>query len=96
MIEREKIIEMLKKINDPEIQIDVYTLGLIYNLEIIDNSIKLKMTFTSPMCPYGPWLMNDIKTKLKGMEGVKNVDIELVFEPPWQPSSEVKMMLGIE
>ena len=87
---------MLKKINDPEIQIDVYTLGLIYNLEIIDNSIKLKMTFTSPMCPYGPWLMNDIKTKLKGMEGVKNVDIELVFEPPWQPSSEVKMMLGIE
>lgn len=96
MIQHEKIIETLKKINDPEIQLDVYTLGLIYNINTANNKINLKMTFTSPMCPYGPWLMQDIKTKLGMIEGVKEVNIELTFEPAWQPSKEVKIMLGME
>ncbi|HLC85744.1 MAG TPA: metal-sulfur cluster assembly factor [Candidatus Nanoarchaeia archaeon] len=96
MIQHKQVVETLKKINDPEIQLDVYTLGLIYNIEIVEDKVNLRMTFTSPMCPYGPWLMQDIKTKVGTIEGVKEVNIELVFEPVWQPSQEVKIMLGME
>jgi len=96
MIQHEQVVETLKKINDPEIQLDVYTLGLIYNVEIKEEKVNLKMTFTSPMCPYGPFLMDDIKTKIGMLEGVREVNIELTFEPAWQPTQEVKVMLGIE
>ena len=54
------------------------------------------MTLTSPMCPFGPELINDIKLKLKTIEGIKEVRVDLVFEPVWQPSEELKLMLGVE
>ena len=93
---KEEIIEVLKKVNDPEIHVDVWNLGLIYNLDIIENIVKIKMTFTSPMCPYGPFLVNDIKEKIKtALSWVKEVEIEVVFQPVWQPSDELKAMLGI-
>ncbi len=91
-----KIIEVLKKVNDPELHIDVWTLGLIYNIEIKENNIDIKMTFTSPMCPYGPFLVDDIKKKLKeAHKWIKEVKIEVVFQPLWQPSDELKEILGI-
>ena len=97
MIAKEKVIEVLKTVNDPEIGLDIYTLGLIYYITINeDNSVIIKMTFTSPMCPYGPALLADVKNKVTSVDGVKSVDIELVFEPVWKPSKEVKLMLGIE
>ncbi len=93
---KEKIIDVLKKVNDPEIHVDVWTLGLIYNIEISKEIVEIRMTFTSPMCPYGPFLVDDIKNKIKeANKWVKEVKVEVVFQPVWQPSDELKEMLGI-
>ena len=96
MTNKEKIIEILKTINDPELFIDVYKLGLIYNVNIENEKVDITMTLTTPMCPFGPQLIEQIKTQVGSLEGVKEVNIDLVFEPAWQPSEEIKMELGIE
>ncbi len=88
-----KIISALKKIKDPELGIDIYTLGLIYGIKQKGNSIAIKMTFTTPLCPYGQTLVDEITDKLKKMKLTPK--IELVFEPPWTPSKEVREMLGM-
>ena len=93
---KEKIIEVLKTVIDPEILVDIYTLGLIYNIEEDNGSINIRMTLTSPMCPFGPELINDVKLKLGVIEGIKEVKVDLVFEPVWQPSDELKLMLGVK
>ena len=96
MDKKQKLIETLKKVNDPELNIDVWTLGLIYNLDIKDDLVDIKMTFTSPMCPYGPFLVDEIKNKIKEKnKWVKEVKVEVVFQPLWQPSDELKAMLGL-
>lgn len=88
-------ISSLKKVVDPELELDIYTLGLIYEIKILeDNSISIDMTLTSPSCPYAPMLVNDIKNKLE-KKGFKNPKIEFVFDPPWEPSEKVKMLLGL-
>jgi len=92
---KEEVIEVLKKIEDPEIHIDIWTLELIYNVDVNDDKIKVKMTFTSPMCPYGPQLVEEIKTKVSEVNGVKGVDVEVVFDPPWKPSEELRATLGV-
>jgi|SRR3989344_2978976 len=93
---REQLIESLKKVFDPEINIDVWALGLIYDLKTeTDGIVKIKMTLTTPMCPYGPALIENVKSEVKKLEGVKDVEVEVVFEPPWQPSEELKMQLGM-
>jgi len=90
---QENAKEALKKVIDPELGIDIWTLGLIYNMEIKKNKIQIKMTFTSPMCPYGPVLVENVKNELKNTGF--NPEVEIVFTPPWQPSEEIKMMLGL-
>mgnify|MGYP001559283421 CR=1 FL=1 len=91
---KEDVIEVLKQCNDPELDMNVWFLGLIYNIEVNDAIVKIKMTFTTPFCPYGPSMLEMIKSKLKEA-GAKNVEIEIVFEPKWEPSEDVKMALGI-
>lgn len=98
MVEKEQVIEVLKKIQDPEIQYDIYSLGLIYNVEIEGSKVKVLMTLTSPMCPYGPALMDDVRRQVSALEGVGEVALELTFSPPWNPekmSEEAKIALGI-
>ncbi len=95
MTTKAEVIEALKKVADPELMIDVWTLGLIYNIEIIKDAVKIKMTFTSPMCPYGPMLVEELKQKVSET-GIKRTDVEVVYDPPWQPSEEVKEMLGMD
>lgn len=92
---RENVIEVLKTIVDPELYVDIWTLGLIYDLDFVDDGLKVKMTFTSPACPAGPYLLEEIKNKTESVEGIKSTEIEVVFQPQWQPSEELKMMLGI-
>jgi len=92
---KEQIIEILKTVNDPEIGVDVYTLELIYNIDILENDVKIKMTFTTPMCPYGPMLLEEIRARVSELEDVKGVDIEVTFDPPWQPSAELRAVLGV-
>ncbi len=90
---RDEIIEAIKKVSDPEIGLDVWTLGLIYELDIKDDKVNIIMTFTSPMCPFGPDMVEEIKDEIK-KTGIKEVTVEIVFDPPWQPSDEVREMLG--
>lgn len=95
MITQEELIEIFKSYDDPELNIDVWTLGLIYKIEILSNDhIKVLLTFTSPMCPFGPEMVAELKKRIQE-KGVKEVDIEVTFDPPWQPSEELKEMLGI-
>ncbi len=95
MITREHIIDtVLKKYEDPELMIDIWTLGLIYGVVVENDVVQIKLTFTSPMCPYGPAMVEDLKTLIM-KEGAASVDIEITFEPPWQPSEELKEMMGM-
>ena len=98
MADREKIIEALKNVQDPEIQLDVWSLGLIYDIGIDGNKVKILMTFTSPMCPYGPALLDDVRRHVSSVEGVGEVDVEITFTPVWGPdkmTEEARIALGI-
>ena len=93
---KEDVMNALKGVNDPEIGIDVVTLELIYNANVSENGkVDIKMTFTSPMCPYGPMLVEEIKSKVSEINGVKEVNVEVVFDPPWQPSEQLRATLGV-
>ena len=89
-----KIINALKKIKDPEINMDIWNLGLIYDMEINENKPMIKMTFTSPTCPFGPQIVSNVKNEIKKL-GYDEPEIDVVFNPLWEPSEEVKDMLGI-
>ena len=95
MATKEEVTEILKKINDPEINIDIWTLELIYGVNVENDKVKIKMTFTSPMCPYGPMLVEEIKTKVREVQGVKEVEVDVTFDPPWKPSEELRATLGV-
>ena len=93
---KEKVLEVLKHTQDPELHIDIYTLGLIRGIELSDDEelLKVTMTFTTPLCPYGPQLLGDLKRSLL-MLGLRVVDIEVTFDPPWEPTPELRAMLGV-
>ncbi len=95
MITKKDVIEALKKVTDPEIGIDIWTLELIYDLKVEEEKVNIKMTFTTPMCPYGPMLLEEVKSKVKELEGVKEVNVDVTFDPPWEPSKELRATLGV-
>ena len=96
MVTKEDIIEVLKLVEDPELAIDVWTLGLLYECEVKDDVVDIKMTFTSPMCPYGPMLLELIEEGIKVKhKDIKSVNLEVVFDPPWEPSEELRAMFGV-
>ena len=81
---KEKVIEEIKKIFDPEIPVNIYELGLIYKIEVTENNkVNVDMTLTSPNCPVAESLPNDVKESIKKIEGVSDVKLNLVWEPPW-------------
>jgi len=90
---KEEIIEILKSVEDPELKIDIYTLGLIYDLKINEMDVNIQMTLTSPMCPFGPQIMEEVATKIKAI-GAK-LKLDLTFDPPWKPSDELREILGV-
>lgn len=94
-LSREKVVEALKKVKDPELNLDIWTLGLVYDIKIIEKQLKIVMTFTTIFCPYGPALVADVKNELNKIAGTKKVDVVVVFEPPWKPSEELRAMLGV-
>lgn len=96
MTSRDDVVEVLKTILDPEILIDIWTLGLIYDIEVQDKVLNIKMTFTSMACPAGPMLVNEVKNRTEmGLDDIENTNVEVVFTPPWAPSDELKAMMGI-
>ena len=96
---REKIITEIKKIYDPEIPVNIYDLGLIYNIEIKnDNEAYIEMTLTSPNCPVAESLPRMVKENINSIEGVNKVDLKLVWNPPWTKdmmSEQAKLELNL-
>lgn len=92
---KDKAIEAIKTIIDPELFIDIWTLGLIYEVQAEDADVRVKMTFTSMACPAGPQLVDQVRTKLMGVEDIDTVEVEVVFDPPWEPSEELKALMGM-
>ena len=80
---KEKVINEIKKIYDPEIPVNIYELGLIYKIEIKENKVIIEMTLTSPNCPVAESLPNSVKENILKINGIKNVDLKLVWDPPW-------------
>jgi FeS assembly SUF system protein len=81
---KQKIIAEIKKIYDPEIPVNIYDLGLIYNVVVDEkNKVNIDMTLTSPNCPVAESLPNDVKNVVLKMEGITDVDLQLVWDPPW-------------
>ena len=95
----DNIIQALKTVYDPEIPVDIYELGLIYDVQISEEGeVKVVMTLTTPNCPVAESLPAEVREKVSGVEGVKDVDLELTFEPAWNKdmmSEEAKFELGI-
>ncbi len=84
---KEKIITEIKKIFDPEIPVNIYELGLIYDIIISkNNEVQIKMTLTSPNCPVAESLPQEVKTSVMQLKDVKKVDLDLVWDPPWEKS----------
>lgn len=94
----EKAVTMLRTVYDPEIPVDIYSLGLIYKIDVDDEGIlHVDMTLTAPNCPAADFLVEDARIKLESIDGVNGVDIKVVFEPEWNKdmmSEEAKLELG--
>ena len=94
-----KLMEVLTPIQDPELLMSIVELGLVYGVEQVGDVIKVELTLTSPACPLGPEIIAAVEQTLGQLEGVKRVDVQLVFIPPWNPrehcSEDAKMKLGI-
>ena len=80
---KEKIIQEIKKIYDPEIPVNIYELGLIYDVQVDNKLAKIKMTLTSPNCPVAESLPNEVKDGAMQVEEIEDVDVQLVWDPPW-------------
>ena len=95
----EKIVEMIKTVYDPEIPVNIYDLGLIYRIEVKeDSSVDIDMTLTAPNCPAADFMMEDVRMKVEAIEGVAAVNLNLVFEPEWSQdlmTEEAKLELGL-
>ena len=94
----EKIVKVLKTVYDPEIPVNIYDLGLIYRIEVDDEGLAtIDMTLTAPSCPAVDFIVEDVKMKVEGVEGVTASVINIVFDPPWDRemmSEEAKLELG--
>ena len=95
----ERIVEVLKTCYDPEIPVDIYELGLIYNVQVNDEGdVSIDMTLTSPTCPAAGSLPPEVETKVASLEGVKSVKVSVVWEPTWTPekmTEAAKLQLGM-
>ncbi len=94
-----KIVEVLKTVYDPEIPVNIYDLGLIYEIDVAEgNEVRIDMTLTAPNCPVVDMLLMDVENAVAGVEGVEDVKVNLVFDPPWDKSmlsEEAKLDLGL-
>ena len=95
----EEIIDKIKTVFDPEIPVNIYELGLIYALNVdTSNNVEIFMTLTAPGCPVAPMIINQVETKVGSIPEVNNVEVELVWDPPWSEdmmTDEAKLEVGI-
>ncbi len=96
MLTKNEIIEALKDCKDPELNVDIVNMGLIYGIEISNDDVRLTLTMTSPMCPVTSLILADAQLRVEAIPGVKTVDIDLVWDPLWDPemmSDDIKYNL---
>jgi FeS assembly SUF system protein len=97
---RQKVIQVLRQIHDPEIPVNIYELGLIYDLSVAETGeVKIQMTLTAPSCPVAGSLPPEVKSRVEAVPGVKEVEVELTWDPPWsmdRMSDAARLQLGIE
>ncbi|MFG1519168.1 MAG: metal-sulfur cluster assembly factor [Thermoplasmataceae archaeon] len=86
MVQKEEILEALKQVSDPEIGMDIVNLGLVYEVKIEGERVYIRMTMTAPTCPVTPWILAEAQRVVENISGVEAADIELVWDPPWNPS----------
>lgn len=95
-----RIVDVLKTVYDPEIPVNIWDLGMIYKIDVKeDGNVDVDMTFTAPSCPAADFILEDVRTKVDSVEGVKSANINLVFEPMWDQSmmsEEARVELGFE
>ena len=96
----ERIVDVLKTVYDPEIPVDIYNLGMIYKIDVQDDyTVDMDRTFTAPNCPAADFILEDVRTKVESVEGIKSANVNLVFEPAWDQSmmsEEARVELGFD
>ena len=96
MITKNDIFKSLRQVEDPELRIDIVTLGLVYDVQVSDAlDVYIKMTHTTPLCPYGGQITKQVKEAVYQHVHPKSLKIEITFDPPWQPTKELREMLGV-
>ena len=98
-ITEQAVYEALRECNDPEIPVDIVSLGLVYGVTIVDDWVGVKMTLTSPGCPASNFISQQVKDRLKKIPGVGDADVRIVWQPEWNPgrmSDEAKKKLGVK
>lgn len=99
MVTKDAVYEALRDCFDPEIPVNIVDLGLVYDVEVNEDKVAVKMTLTAPGCGMGTFIANDARQKILALEGVGDASVELVWDPPWTPSlmsEEAKLKLGID
>ena len=95
----DRVIEALRTVYDPEIPVNIFELGLVYKIDVDDrHAVHIEMTLTSPMCPVAETLPGEVKAKVEGVDGVTSAAVDVVWDPPWNPSmmtEEAQLELGI-
>ncbi len=97
-VTEDQVVEVVRTIFDPEIPVNIYDMGLIYDIEIAGGRVDVKMTLTSPACPVAGTLPLEVEAKIEGLPGIENADVEIVWDPVWNPgmmSEAAKLELGM-
>ncbi len=99
IVSRDEVIEALKDVYDPEIPVNVVDLGLVYDVQVAEGDVSVKMTLTFAGCGMGPYIGQQAEWRIAELEGVEDVNVELVYDPPWTPdmiTEDGKKMLGLD
>ena len=99
MVTRQSVIDIMKNVYDPEIPVNVVDLGLVYGVEVDEGDVHVLMTLTAPGCGMGPMIAQQAEWAISELEGVEDVEVEMTFDPPWNPdliSEDGKKLLGID
>ena len=98
-VTKEVVIEIMKQVYDPEIPVNVVDLGLVYDVAVSEGDVHVLMTLTAPGCGMGPMIAQQAEWAISELEGVEDVEVEMVFDPPWSPdliTEDGKKLLGID
>ena len=99
LVTEEQVVEVLRTVYDPEIPVSIYDLGMIYDIQVEDAVVHVRMTLTTPACPVAGSLPGEVETRIKAIEGVSDAKVELVWDPPWTPekmSEAAKLQLNMD